>query len=304
MRLPTFALRTLCVSSLAACAALAAGSDAPAPTAAAEGKTPPPRMNFPDRRESLVWPKADFPGAAERARGFRAGETFAYRVQWGIFPKAGSMVIETQNRKTDRGSQIVVHSTTRSRGLVNAFYPVAYNARTLIDAQRGRMDELSVEGMVKKENTLAIMLFDYESGLMRYVDSEQPEDNVARSIPYPYPVDYACALLQIRGWDLREGAVHPLLIASKGKFYYIRMEVRALERIDTLEGEQDAYLVEPVSAFPKSKLLSSGGMVSIWISADQRRLPLRFDVKTEGTKVSMRLERYEISEDPLLAQRR
>ena len=80
------------------------------------------------------------------------------------------------------------------------------------------------------------------------------------------------------------------------------MEAKGTETITTQFGKIKAFRVEPVSAYPQSKIFREGGKMAIWVSADDRRIPLRLDVKTSIGTASMRLEAFTLNDIPILAQ--
>jgi hypothetical protein len=69
-----------------------------------------------------------------------------------------------------------------------------------------------------------------------------------------------------------------------------------LETLDTDIGEVECFRLEPISSFPVSKVFREGGKMAVWITNDERRIPVRFDVKTSVGNASIRLEEYELAE--------
>ncbi|MEM9158153.1 MAG: DUF3108 domain-containing protein [Verrucomicrobiota bacterium] len=248
--------------------------------------------------ETPTWPEAEFDAPQKRAKAFRPGEIFKFRAQWGFFRKAGKMTIATTK---DENDNIVVSTETNSHGLIRRIYPMWLKAKTVLDPTKLRMVTNIVNGKARSEETESETTFDYEKGVMVHKDKHKPGRNGTKEIPYPVPLDYASALLQMRSWELAEGKVHPLLVSSRGKFYYVELEVKELVKIKSIDGEVEAYLIEPVKAYPQSKLFREGGKFSIWVSADEKRIPLRLDVKTSVGTASMRLEDYKLSKQTKVA---
>ncbi len=252
--------------------------------------------------EEIVWPKREFPDPKQSANGFNAGERFQFRGQWGIFRKVAEIVISTESPNHSNPSVLEVKTEARTTGLIRAVFPLMLTGYTLLDSMEGRILENRVtdEGQSNEKET--ITRFDFESGKMNHVDKLRPERNQTKDLPYPSPLDYASAILQIRGWDLAKGRKYPLFISSSGRFYLIEMEAKGTENITTQFGKIEAFRVEPVSAFPQSKIFREGGKMSIWVSADERRIPLRLDVNTSVGTASMRLESFTLNDAPVLAQ--
>ncbi len=252
----------------------------------------------------IQWPEKEFPDQANGNKVFKPGESFQFRAQWGLFRKAGQLKISTEAIKIADTDKLLVTTDTRSSGLIRALYPMWLKGKTVLDTSNGRMLENRVTGKARSDETDIESIFDYESKLMNHTDKRRPERNAVKDLPYPFPLDYSCSILQIRSWDLTEGSRHPLFVSTRGKFYLIEMETKRIETISTKFGKIEAYRVEPVSAFPQSKIFREGGKMAIWISSDKRRIPLRLDVKTSIGTASMKLEAFTLSDEPLVAQTR
>ena len=251
-----------------------------------------------------TWPVAEFAPPEERARGFATGESYTFRMKWGAFPRAGTTSIQTENIPNEDGKMLLsVTSATKSHGLINLLYPIKLDSVALLDTQNWRLTKASMRGKEGNRRRDMETIFDYEEGVMKHVDRHYPDRTGTKKLPYAVPLDDSSALLQVRGWDMVIGAKHPLLVSSKGKLYLLEMEIKEKERLKTAFGKQDAYRVVPISAYPESKLFRDGGHFTIWISADEKRIPLRFDVKTNLGIASMILENYEINENSMVAEK-
>lgn len=252
--------------------------------------------------KEIVWPEREFPDPKKTADGFNTGERFQFRGQWGIFRKVAEIVISTEDPNHSNPSLLEVKTEARTTGLIKAVFPLMLKGYTLLDSTEGRILENRVtdEGQSNEKET--ITRFNFETGKMNHVDKLRPEKNQIKDLPYAAPLDYASAILKIRGWKLEKGSIYPLFISSNGRFYLIEMEAKGTETITTQFGKIKAFRVEPVSAYPQSKIFREGGKMAIWVSADDRRIPLRLDVKTSIGTASMRLEAFTLNDIPILAQ--
>ncbi len=250
----------------------------------------------------LVWPQRDFPDPDDVKSGFKPGERFQYRGQWGVFRKVAQITISTEEVQSGDPSLLNVKTEAKTTGFIKALFPLMLKGETLLEPSEGRILENHVTDTGRSNEKDSTSTFDYETGRMKHVDTVRPERNQERDVPYPAPLDYASAILQIRGWDLEADTQHPLFISSNGKFYLIELETKATEIISTQFGKIEAYRVEPVSAYPQSKIFREGGKMSIWVSKDARRIPLRIDVNTSIGTASMRIEEFTLASEALVAQ--
>lgn len=179
--------------------------------------------------------------------------------------------------------------------MIRKFYPMSLAATTVLDTDNWRMLRNETRGKVRSEESSTVTLFDFERGLMNYEDEVEPRFNRIRELPYDCPIDYASAFLQLRGMDLAVGETYPLFVSTKGKFYYAVLEVMEIEELETDIGDVDCFRLEPVMSYPVSKVFREGGKMSIWITTDERRIPVRFDVKTSVGNASIRLEHYTLA---------
>lgn len=247
------------------------------------------------QQDDLDWPEVEFPSAEIRGRGFHPGESFEYRAQWGWFRKAGRIAFYTEPSNDPDQPALIVKTETQSDGLIRKFYPMTLMATTVLDSENWRMLRNETEGKVRSDETSTVTLFDFERDLMNYQDQVEPEYSRIRELPYDCPVDYSSAFLQLRGMDLKVGATYPLFVSTKGKFYYAVLKVIEMEELDTEIGDVECFRLEPISSFPESKVFREGGKMSVWITNDERRIPVRFDVKTSVGNASIRLEKYTLA---------
>ncbi|MCH6258949.1 DUF3108 domain-containing protein [Puniceicoccaceae bacterium K14] len=240
----------------------------------------------------IDWPEFQFAAADERGSGFRPNETFTYRAQWGIFKKAGVITIATEPTEN---KQLMVKTTANSKGFIRRLYPLTLEGKTTLDPENWRMVSNYVNGITRKEKSNSSSLFNYQAGIMVHQNEAKPHRSGEKEIPHPIVLDYSAAFLQMRGWDLKIGEQYPLLVSSKGKFYYVELEVKKTEKVKTYKGTTDAFVIEPIKAVPESKLFREGGAFTVWVSNDQERLPLMLEVKTKIGKATLRLESAEVN---------
>ncbi|MDQ8179658.1 DUF3108 domain-containing protein [Pelagicoccus sp. SDUM812005] len=249
------------------------------------------------QEDNLDWPEVEFPSAEVRGRGFKAGESFEYRAQWGWFRKAGRIAFSTEESDDPDQPALIVKTETASAGMIRKFYPMTLVATTFLDAENWRMLRNETKGKVRSEESSTVTLFDFERDLMNYEDILEPEYSHIRELPYDCPVDYSSAFLQLRGMDLAVGGTYPIFVSTKGKFYYAVLQVMEIEELDTDIGEVECFRLEPISSFPVSKVFREGGKMAVWITTDERRIPVRFDVKTSVGNASIRLEEYKLADE-------
>jgi hypothetical protein len=257
----------------------------------------------PDQHDEIVWPQIEFPDAAARGEAFRPGQSFTFRAQWGIFRKAGRIEISTEAAPKSETPGLLVNMETASAGMIRKFYPMTLEATTLLDAQNWRVLRDEVDVKIRSDINRTLAHFDYEDNTINYIDHVEPERNKIRQLPYDITLDYASSILQLRSWDMSVGSRYPMCVNSRGKLYFVELEVMEKETIKTEFGDRACYRIEPVRVVPQSKTFREGGKMSIWMTADAERIPVRLDIKTSVGTARMLLEDYELPNATAVAKK-
>lgn len=210
---------------------------------------------------------------------FQAGEVFQFRVSWGLLHHAAEARITTIREEMEGFGHYRVTSSASTRGLIRAIYPMDNETESLIDAKTGRILATTVSGIAGKRPTKAMTVMDYGQGEVVHVDYLRPERNATRDIPPGVPLDLISSLLKARVLALSPGEDEPVLIQHEGDFYALTVSAVGVEEIDTPLGSYQALLVEPHMKGEAKGLFKRGGQIRIWVSQDERRLPLKMEVK-------------------------
>ena len=218
------------------------------------------------------------PLAAGRAQNphepFAPGESLDYDVMWTIF-RAGE-VTATLGTSAGKHDAYEVTATARSQGFVPLLFYVDNVFRATSSPQT-----LCSEGIVKKVNeghrhkdTKIVFDYDRKLALLDERDLNQPEappKHAEFDIP-PCVEDVVTAFYYLRRQHLEIGHTIELPVNDGSKTQRVIVEVQAREKVQTPMGTFDALRVEP-KVF--NGLLKRKGRMLIWLSADERQLPLR-----------------------------
>ncbi|MFA6961608.1 MAG: DUF3108 domain-containing protein [Opitutaceae bacterium] len=240
---------------------------------------------------------AVLPGLAVRAENavalLRPGEALTYSVGWGLLGHAGEINIGAQAETADGQDQILVTTTTSTRGFVRALYRFDGDAMMHFDAADGRLLSASASTQSKNENTRASISFDYAKHEAGYVDYLKPARSTTLALPEGQPMDMITALIQSRVWALSPGQSRDALVLFDDEFYPLKITAEKVETISTPDGPRKAVLLVPRMTDKPKGMFRKGGQVHVWVSADDERLPLRFEVKLKiGTAYAV-LTKYQ-----------
>ena len=207
---------------------------------------------------------------------FEPGEKLHFEVRWG-FIRAGEatlQVLPIEEVNGEKGLRFVM--SARTTPFVDIFYKVrdTYESLTDIGMNRAIRYRKKKEGHKKKE---VIVKFDWEKMETQYVrtgEDWKPIPLISGSFD-PLSVFYA-----FRTYDLVVGKELSVPVSDGKKCVMGLAKVLKKERIKVKMGEYDAYLIEPDmkdigGVFEKS----DDAKIKVWVTADYKKIPLRFKSK-------------------------
>ncbi|HKP68768.1 MAG TPA: DUF3108 domain-containing protein, partial [Pyrinomonadaceae bacterium] len=93
----------------------------------------------------------------------------------------------------------------------------------------------------------------------------------------------------LRMMPLAVGKTFRMSVSDSGLVYEIPIRVTAREQLKTIFGKQWCYRVEP-EVFGNGRLIEREGKMTIWITDDARRLPVRSQVHSPYGKIEIKLK--------------
>lgn len=223
---------------------------------------------------------------------FAPGERLTYAISWTVVP-AGTAVLEVLPVELRDGAPVLrFRGQARSNSFVDAFYKV----RTTIDSEtdftlfRDRLYHSDQhEGSFHKE---AVVEFQWD--LARAVRSIRGETRHELFIWPPRAYDPLSMLFYFRTQPLVPGLVFEGPVTDGKKFVQGRAVVGPVETVRTEAGEFRAFRVEPqVSEVGGVFRKSPNAKLTIWISADERRLPVKVQSEVAVGHFTLELVRVE-----------
>ncbi len=211
------------------------------------------------------------------------GERLEFSVGWGPV-KAGTAVMEIQGIRRFEG-RLAYHvvSTAISNAVMDRIYPVRDRIVSLMD-----VNDLTTlyfekhlrEGRFRSDQSVR---FDHERGVAVYQDGEEVE---LESASY----DVLAAFYRVRAMPLEPGAEFLLDSFDNRKRYSISVRVTGRERVTVPAGTFDCIVLEP--ALKSGALFKHEGRLSVWITDDERRIPVLMRSRLSLGSVSVELTGY------------
>jgi len=226
---------------------------------------------------------------------YAPGEFLLFSIDYGPV-NAGEASLEVRDIVDSAGRPCYrVESKARSNRFFSAFYMVRDKVVSHIDTETLFTRYFSKrlrEGDYRKN--IAIR-FDHEAGLARYADQ--------RELEIPAGVhDILSAFYFVRSMDLLPGTSTFINTHSSHKNYDLEVIVHERETVEVPAGTFDCYRVEPVIL--GEGLFQFEGKLTIWLTADERRLPVLMKTKVKVGAIDASLKEFTLGESQLEASRR
>jgi hypothetical protein len=211
----------------------------------------------------------------ESREPFTPGETLTYDVMWTVF-RAGEVTSTIQSIQQGSHDAYEVTATAHSAGFVSLLFNVEDVFRAISSPQTlcsEGINKMVIEGRRHKDTHIT---FDYarKLAILNERDLTQPQappKHAEFDIP-PCVEDVVTGFYYLRREHLEIGHTIELPVNDGSKTQRVIVEVQAKEKVQTPLGTFDTLRVEP-KVF--GGLLKRKGRMLIWLSADERQLPVR-----------------------------
>jgi hypothetical protein len=218
---------------------------------------------------------------------FSLGERIEFSVDWGLV-NAGSSSLTVQDTVRLGGHLCwQIQSQARSNEVLGKLYPVKDRVVTFMDVKglfsRGLHKNLS-EGTYKKVRDYSILP---ERGMVIKRKDRQAVDTLAIR---GHVQDVLSAFYWMRTQPLAVGKVLEVQAVDDLKAYRLAIKVLGRETVKLKSGTFDCFKVQPILL--GEGLFKAKGEVIIWLSADERRIPVKMKSKIFIGAISATMTSY------------
>lgn len=240
---------------------------------AIEGLPPPDTT---DIASSIVLASGSGEVLPAPARPIRAGEFLKFSVRYGII-SAGDAYLEIPSVRNFKGRPVfTLVARAESNDFFSAFYKVRNRIESFWDTTgyfSRRFYENRREGGYHEQNEIT---FDYERGEAIYA-----RDGQAIAIPQNCQ-DALSSFYFTRTQDLPLGGSVIFDYHASHRSQPIEVKVLGRQKVQTPAGTFDCVAIEPI--LRASGIFKNQGRLVIWLTADERRMPVMMKSKvTIGT---------------------
>jgi hypothetical protein len=218
-----------------------------------------------------VAPRAQIAPAADVP--FAVGETLTYDVTWSSAVVAGTAVTTVAENTSSRGSRAYrIIAEGKPSPILERLYHVYYKMETLLDSITllpHRNSTYSEEGPSRRTATTT---FQRGTRMASFEVQSESASQVDVTVPQQAQ-DGLSAVYVLRTMALKAGESFTLPITDDGRVYSVTAAVNGQERIAVPFGQLDAWNVG--MTITNELGLPAAEDAAVWISDDERRLPLR-----------------------------
>lgn len=227
---------------------------------------------------------------------YNVGETLSYEIKWDpprwmvFLPAtytAGWLTLRMEEQLTFQSAPAYrLTANAQSSGILPKLLRISvqHYYESWVDARRHCLRKsLKQLREGKKKRDIEIVRNENQAAHLRETDvavqPPQEKRNAEISNIPPCVQDLLSALYVVRLNRFAVNDQYPLEILDEGRVKTIQIQVQKKERIQVNSVTRPAIKVETIALF--GGLFKSGGKMVIWVSDDERKIPLKFDAQVK-----------------------
>jgi hypothetical protein len=214
---------------------------------------------------------------------FGPGELLEFSIDYGIINAGGATMEIGEVRRISGRTCFDIRTEAKSNSVFSKVYKVWDRSQTFLDAQDllpWRYEKHQREGTYKKD-----MLIKFDR--VRNVASYENGDEVSI---HPHAQDELSAFYYLRAVPLEVGRDVYVDTHTNRKNYPLKVLVHRRETITVPAGTFDCFVIEPVMR--EGGIFTAKGKLTVWITADERRMPVLLRTKIVVGSISATLVKY------------
>ncbi|HMO79192.1 MAG TPA: DUF3108 domain-containing protein [Pyrinomonadaceae bacterium] len=229
---------------------------------------------------------------------FRVGEKLVYdgKLSRIISVSIGELTFTVNN--SPESEDLWIRAEARSKGTLISLFRFSF--RQEIDSTVDRRDffaQRTVKVDIQKDRVRnSEANFDYSQRRVTYVETDpkepmRPPRTIASELEGETH-DLISGIYQLRMLPLEIGKEFEITVSDSGLVYRVPVKVTGRERIRTAIGRVWCLKVEP-QVFGPGRMIEQEGGMTIWITDDRRRVPVRSSINTSFGRIDIRIKSAE-----------
>ena len=147
--------------------------------------------------------------------------------------------------------------------------------------------------------------FDYEKRIVTWTERDPNQNQPPRitSLDFTVPIqDVLSMIYYLRTQKLEVGKTFDIPVIDSGRMFLLPVAVTERKKINTVLGRLYAVRVEP-ALFGQDRMIRTNGKIAIWITDDNRHLPVWAEIKINLGTVDIKLKRVSNNQAQVAAAR-
>lgn len=210
-------------------------------------------------------------------------EEMKFNIYWmGIYAGSASLSVNGESES------IRIFSRVNSAPFISNFYHVDDRAESIIENGKPKYFRLvQIEGKYRGDKETR---FDYDSGEIVFINHLKNKMSIHRGINKIY-MDVLSGFFYFRTLRLDKNKPIFIDIFDSDRFATVEIKILKEESIENSDGKEiKALLVKP--ELTTEGLFRRRGEILIWISNDERKIPLKIETKVSIGKITAELKEY------------
>lgn len=210
-------------------------------------------------------------------------EKMKFDVYWmGIYAGSAYVLVKGDSES------IKISSEVNSAAFISNFYYVHDKAESIIEKGKPKYFRLiQIEGKHRGDKEVK---FDYDAGEITFINNIKNKMSVHKGIDKIF-MDVLSGFFYLRTFQIDKSKSIFVDIFDSDKFATVEVKVLKEEKIETSDGKEiSALLVKP--ELTTEGLFKRKGDIFIWISNDEKKIPLRIETKVPVGKITAELKEY------------
>lgn len=237
--------------------------------------------------------------ASPAARPFGIGERLTYHGELSKIIRGidlGDMSFVIAPNSTSSG--FVIKSEAKSRGSLLAILRFSFLQKyeSFVESETFRADRTVKYDEQKDRVRESDTVFDYSNQTVTFTERNPKNPTGApRKIASGIKGDthdIITGIYALRTMPLSVGSTFEVPVSDSGLVYSIPVRVTAKEIQKTALGKLLCFRVEP-EVFGHDRFIEEKGQMVIWITDDERRIPVRSEIKTGFGRIDIKIKSFE-----------
>lgn len=232
--------------------------------------------------------------AAQPSAPFEQGETLKYEGKVSKIIQGIAVADLTFTVDRVEGRDFLIKAEAKSKGTLLRLFRFSFLQKfeSTIDDRDFRVIRTVKHDVQKERVRDSEALFDYRDGRVTWTETDpkepmKPPRRIASEIEGATH-DLISGVYSLRMLPLAVGKTFNLKVSDSGLVYDVPVKVTAREMQKTEIGRVMCFRVEP-EVFGPGRLVEGKGSMTIWITDDARRLPVRSQVNASIGKIEIKI---------------